>query len=175
MKRVFNNSFGGNGLNARLTVTHDGTEHVYSNLFIVSIEIENSGIQDRPSFPFAITLSPADKAIWLECKTADHLHQLISQVDVSPDKPVATIDLKAIPFNREDTYLITLYIVIPTGSESPGPVRLVTAEPVRFVPMIGLTDMTYAAIEMIAEIMTVTKLPLSGLLRITVPRRKRMQ
>jgi hypothetical protein len=102
------------------------------NLSIANIELVNSGNKDYPSFRLGFTLSDGDAALLCLATTPDRHHEAQILTQLGPGAPAANIDCILHPFNRQDLYKFTLYIVANQAAEAVGQIQLGSPEPVIF-------------------------------------------
>jgi hypothetical protein len=102
------------------------------NLSIANIELVNSGNKDYSSFRVGFTLSEGDAAVICRGATPDRHHEAQILTQLGPGAPAANIDCILSPFNRQDLYKFTLYIVARQTAEAVGQIQLGSPEPVIF-------------------------------------------
>jgi len=132
---VFRHTLGDSSLQAKITVSDGTNDFQFDNLFLLDVRIVNRGNRDMAQFPFGVTLSEDNKAIHVESVTPDRHHAVIERSDVTPAAPKGEVDFALQPFNRADTYLLKLYVVLPDGRERPGPIAISSPEAIRLTTM----------------------------------------
>ena len=122
-------------LQAKIVITHNNQTTTFENLFLAEIQVVNRGNKDLDEFQFGTTLVDNDRCIYVEAVPPDRHHQVSQRTTVSPQSPQKDIDLVLQPFNRGDSYLFKLYLVIPEGQNEPGEIKLGSPSPIKFVEM----------------------------------------
>lgn len=123
-----------------LTINDQGRDFKFSNLHIAELQIANKGNRDFASFRFGITLSDSDQGILAASKSSDRHHMVEMDHVPSPSFPQKTIDFTLTPFNRRDTYTVTVYVVAP-DSQDPSDIDVTTPEAVRLVPLKSFSEL----------------------------------
>jgi hypothetical protein len=133
---VFRPSGSAGDLQAAIAVTHSDKTVTFKNLFLAEVQVVNKGNRDLNELTFGITLGDGDRCIYVEVKPSDRYHHAsIVGNPVTPSSPQPEIDFVVRPFNRQDAYSFSLYVVIPEGRVEPQDIVLGSASPIRFVPM----------------------------------------
>ncbi|MHA1861057.1 MAG: hypothetical protein ACTSVM_02005 [Candidatus Ranarchaeia archaeon] len=122
-------------LQAKIVITHDNQTATFENLFLAEIQVVNRGNKDMDEFLLGTTLVDNDRCIYVEAVPPDRHHQVFQEITVSPQSPQKDIDIVLQPFNRGDSYLFKLYLVIPEGQNEPGEIKLGSSSPIKFVEM----------------------------------------
>jgi hypothetical protein len=138
---------GGSDVKGKLTLSSStgGYAEDIPNLFVADVEIVNRGNRDFASFKIGFTLSDGDLAVHCAISAADRHHQAKISTQLGPATPAKAIDFDLAPFNRQDLYKFTLYIVVPDAAEQPGEIQLSSPEPVIFNKAPTTTERLLAA------------------------------
>lgn len=115
-----------------VTITEKNQDFKFDTLYLAKIILANKGNRDFEKFSFGVTLAKNDLAVRAIATSSDRHHELQSAVWPSPASPQNVIDFTTLPFNRGDTYPISIFITTPAGTE-PGKVQVSSPEPVKFV------------------------------------------
>lgn len=129
--------FSGSDIVATLTLSSilkGGYAQNVPNLSIANIEVVNRGNKDYPEFRIGFTLSEGDVALHCVVSPTDRHHQAQIGTQLGPSTPTREIDFTLVPFNRQDEYKFTLYIIARNGADAPGEITLGSPEPVTFDP-----------------------------------------
>jgi hypothetical protein len=102
------------------------------NLFIADIRLENRGNRDLVALELGLTLSETDSAVYCSINSIDRHHVGTIKNPVGPGSPSREIDIRLVPFNRQDIYNLTLYLVTDPTSDEPGEIGFSSTEPVVF-------------------------------------------
>lgn len=132
---IFRQANGSSGLRARIAITDGQNTSTFENLFIADVQVVNRGNSDIEEFPFGVTLSGGDKCVHVERFPPDRHHLIIQEKAVTPQDLQSEVDFILKPFNRKDSYLVKLYIVIPEGATDPQPIGLGSSKPIKFTEM----------------------------------------
>lgn len=126
--------FSTGGVSARLTLASikGGHGEDIPNLFVVKVDVVNGGNHDFQSFNVGLTLSQGDLAVHCDVATPDRHHQAKLATTIGPGAPAPVLDFELVPFNRQDLYKFTLYLVVPEGQTVPREIALSSPEPVTF-------------------------------------------
>lgn len=144
---IFRQGDNSSGLRAKIAIADNGSIATFENLFFVDIQLVNKGNIDIESFPFGVTLSGGDECVHVE-HTAPNRHHIISQSPViKPQNPSNEIDFTLTPFNRKDSYLFKLYIVIPDDAKDPKNIILGSPNPIKFAEMPTVSETLSKAAE----------------------------
>ncbi len=134
-------------LTAKIAISHDDNSITFDNLFLANIQIVNRGNRDIDEFPFGITLGHGDSCIHIETSSPDRHHVIIQKTAVNPQSPQSEIDFILKPFNRRDSYLLRLYLVVPKEEEKPKEIILGSSYPIRFTAMPTIAEVLIKATE----------------------------
>ena len=93
----------------KITFTNGSTEFHFENLYIVETQIRNEGNTDFSNFDLKLTLSPFAKIVYLDCKGQDTSHEAVLKEKIEFASPSMIADLFLNPFNRNNTFHITIY------------------------------------------------------------------
>jgi hypothetical protein len=137
---VFKQSIDGAEIVSTVTITEEGQDFKFDTLYLAEINLVNKGNKDFEEFTFGVTLAKNDLAILAVGKSSDRHHQVNATDSPSAAAPRNAIDFAVAPFNRADTYSISLYIVAPAGTE-PGDVLVSSREPVKFVDAPSMSEL----------------------------------
>lgn len=160
---IFRQANGASGLRAKIAITDNGNTNTFENLFIADVQIINRGNRDLDQFPFGITLSGGDTCVHVEQIPPDRHHAIIQETTVRPQSPQSELDFTLKPFNRKDSYLLKLYIVIPEGAKDPQRIGLGSSHPVKFTEMPTVADTLTKAAE--GLLLTIGPLDISASLK----------
>lgn len=150
------------GMRASLTLFSPtgGYAQEIPNLFVANIEVMNRGNKDYDSFKLGFTLSNGDSAVHCAVNSSDRHRQAQIVTTLGPGTPVNEIDFLLVPFNRQDQYKFTLYVVTQYGAERPGEIRLGSTEPVIFSQAPSVAEVAAEAAKLALKI---------GPIKISVP------
>lgn len=135
MTPIFRQAHGSSGVRARIAISDGQNTSTFENLFIADVQVVNRGNSGIERFPFGVILAGGDKCVHVERLPPDRHHLIIQETEVTPQDPQSEIDFILDPFNRKDSYLVKLYIVIPEGSTDPQAIELGSSHPIKFVEM----------------------------------------
>lgn len=124
---------GKSSLSTRLVVEKDETTYEYDNLYVASVNLDNSGNQDYESFRFGVTLPKNADVIHVDTFSEDRHHDIRQITDLGLDEPVREVDFELKPFNRQDSYQFDLHIVLSSRRLSSESISFGTSYPVKFV------------------------------------------
>jgi len=131
--KLFAPPFGGASPRFRVAFTPlTGTATELTNVHALRLELINRGIQDKPRMTFGVTLPEGQGIVHAEMLAGDRHHSLKIDGEIRPDFPSNEIDIILEPFNRRDSYILTLYVTIPENIEDVGPLSLSSTEAVQF-------------------------------------------
>jgi hypothetical protein len=100
------------------------------NLALAQISLTNKGNQDIEKYNFGVTMQESNKVIDVRMLEPDRHHQMTTSFhDLTT--PISQLDFTLEPFNREDTYNVTVYF---TYEKAAGPVKLSSPHPSKLVP-----------------------------------------
>lgn len=99
---------------------------------MVNFEIVNKGNRDLQSFKFGLSYPNKDLVLHCDGQTADRHHIARVLTELGPGLPTTEVDFELAPFNRKDSYTLTLFVVAKGGQEVPGEFRISSSEPVVF-------------------------------------------
>lgn len=133
-------------LRAKVTIEQDGQQCQFDNLFRLRITITNRGNHDLPEFKFGITADKGDMVIWAEAEGPDRHHTITDLTGVGPMRPCEEVDFCCSPFNRGDTYQISLFMVAPAQRSEPSMPQLSSPVPVKFTEMPTIGEIMRAAL-----------------------------
>lgn len=131
--RVFGSMSGESSLSTRLVVEKDGSKYDYDNLYVASVNLDNSGNQDYESFQFGVTLPENADVIHVDTFSEDRHHDIKQITDLGLDEPVREVDFKLDPFNRQDSYQFDLHIVLSSERPPSEIISFGSSHPVKFV------------------------------------------
>jgi hypothetical protein len=119
---------------ANVTVVENGENHDFEDLTMVSLTIKNKSKVDMKTFDFGLTLSDGPEIIYVEFQTSDRHHnaEVTSEVP-KPKKPLNAVDVRIAPLNRDDEYVVKLYIHSPNRKINSSDIKISTPEPVRWL------------------------------------------
>jgi len=137
---VFRPSGNAEQLEAVIALTHTGKTVTFKNLFLAEVQVVNKGNHDLDELKFGVTLGDGDRCVFVEATPPDRHHNVSLGGPVTPDAPQHEIDFVLKPFNRRDSYLFKLYLVIPEGRRKPQDIVLGSASPIRFVSMLTAAE-----------------------------------
>ncbi len=120
-------------LQARVVIPFGAEERTFANLFVALVKISNRGNRDIPEFRFGLTLGKGDAAIYIEANGDDRHHEIRTETEISPNSPSEILDFTCKPFNRGDTYSISIFIVVNDEKAAPEPIQPSSAHSIRFV------------------------------------------
>ena len=102
-------------INTQITLDDGTNEYKFSNLYIGTIEIINTGLIDFENFLFGITLPDGIKFIQNKHTPKDRHHNAEISNEPTLTNQTDSFDITLIPFNRKDRYV---FDVILTSSNS---------------------------------------------------------
>lgn len=142
----------GASLTARVVVEHGAHSETLDNLYLIKLQIRNSGPADRDRFEFGVTLPSGDydlRAIHVEGEGADRHHEATANAPLDPAAPRHAADIVARPFNRGDAYTVRVYVVVQKGDRDPAPddIQLGSREAVCFRRVPTYADILAASAE----------------------------
>jgi hypothetical protein len=114
----------------------------FDKLYVIQIEVDNRGNQDKTTFDFGITLLSDAKAIFVLTTTPDRHHKAKELSKASPSSPISEIDYTLEPFNRKDKYSFKLYAVTGQTFLTEQDIILSSKEPVIFTERPGVGAVT---------------------------------
>lgn len=117
----------------RISLRHGEENYGYSNLAIVRLRIANVGANDIAEFPFGLSLSNGDNAIFCNVKGPDRHNPIDIVEPPTPLAPKSSVDFNCKPFNRGREYSITLYVSPRNGAEKCGDIIPSSPVSVNFV------------------------------------------
>jgi hypothetical protein len=82
----------------------------FENLSIAQIEIKNNGNIDYEKFEFGITLVKFIAIINLKVSSANRHHSITFEPNINFNQKSNIVDFTLCPFNRKETYEITLFL-----------------------------------------------------------------
>lgn len=132
---IFRQADNPSGLRAKIAIAHNDSTATFENLFIADIQVVNKGNTDIETFPFGVTLSGGDECVHVELTSPDRHHEVSQNPVITPQNPSNEIDFTLTPFNRKDSYLFKLYIVIPDNAKDPQNIELGSPNPIKFIEM----------------------------------------
>ena len=139
---IFIQTLGESSLHAKVTISEDNkVVNQFNNLFLIEVQVVNRGNTDLNEFNFGITLSEGEKAVYVETKSNDRHHLIEQTTLVTPTEPKNEIDFILKPFNRRDSYVCKLFVVIPEGQEKPGEIRPSSPQPIKFTDMPTMAEL----------------------------------
>ncbi|MGE5626905.1 MAG: hypothetical protein ACM3X7_02180 [Solirubrobacterales bacterium] len=157
---LFRKNLEGSTLITNVTISDEGVEYAFENLFVVNIEMINKGNKDFDKFTFGVTLDKEDKIINIEKKHFDKFHDINIIDEVSPKQPLNEVEIILKPFNRKDTYNIRMYVVIPEKNQQPSELQFSSPHSVKFTSMPSLGEATLSigklALEITADVSSST-------------------
>lgn len=130
------------GFNASISLSKaDENKEVESYSFkriaIIRLELQNISNKDYDSFAFGIDLPLGTQGIGLQMETPDRYHNIVPKEGVSIDTPRSQFDFKLEPFNRKESYSIT--IVASTNDENiTGKITLSKTHSIVFVDPVSI-------------------------------------
>ncbi len=165
-RTLYRGDIKGNSVQAKISLVNDGDIYTYNNLYMLDLEIINTGNQDKASFPFGLTLGIGEKAVHTVSTSTDRHHEFILDNVPSPTNTRTSIDCRLTPFNRGDRYFLTVYTVLDDQNTEPLDVSIGSREAVKFVtmPTIG---------ERLSEIAIESALLSIGPIKLRFPERRR--
>ncbi|MDP9080955.1 MAG: hypothetical protein M3O71_26355 [Bacteroidota bacterium] len=101
----------------KITFSTDNTEYHFENLYIVEIEVKNDSSQDYSIFDLKMAVSAFAKIIYMDCNGQDASHEIILKDKIGFEKPCQIADIALNPFNRRNSYHISVYVTCNEGSE----------------------------------------------------------
>lgn len=122
------------------------------NLSVANIEIINHGNKDYPEFKLGFSLSEGDAALHCVANALDRHHQVRFQTKLGPATPTTELDFVLAPFNRQDQYSFTLYVVAQEGRANPDEIKLGSPEPVIFTQVPTITQRLIEASKVAIEL-----------------------
>lgn len=132
---IFRQADNSSGLRAKIAIALNESTATFENLFIAEIQIINKGNTDIEKFLFGVTLSGGDECVHVEHTSPDRHHEVFKNSVITPQNPSSEIDFTVTPFNRKDSYLFKLYIVIPDDAKDPQNIELGSPNPIKFIEM----------------------------------------
>lgn len=114
-------------------------EH-FDHLYLVQLDIINVGNRDLEEFSFGITFNDSDRILFSQCFAKDRHHAIIGAPTPSITIPLSQIDFKCRPFNRRDSYSVTLYAAPALGQTDISEPILSTSQSVRLTREPGLSE-----------------------------------
>jgi hypothetical protein len=122
-------------LSVEVIIHGEGAETAFTqpNLFLIHVTLRNVSRHDFTAFPFGITLSGGDTAVYIEAGGADRHHVMTTVKGAAPEARSSQIDLICTPFNRGDEYWVSLFVVIPDGRKVPSEALVSSSTPARLV------------------------------------------
>lgn len=124
------------GPSFRVTFTPvGGVATELANLHTLRVELINRGNSDRTTMLLGLTLPVGQNIVHAEKATGDRHHRMTIQGELSPSTASNEIDVVLEPFNRGDTYTLTLYVTLPPDIDEVGPIEPSSSEAVRFVEL----------------------------------------
>lgn len=138
---IFRQADNSSGLRAKIAIACNDNTATFENLFIANIQVINKGNTDIEAFPFGVTLSGGDQCIHIDHTSPNRHHEVTQSPLITPQNPTNEIDFTLKPFNRKDSYLFKLYIVIPDNAIDLQDIELSSPNPIRFteIPTVSET------------------------------------
>ncbi len=109
--------------------TVNDASYQYDNICLIDIELKNLGNTDYPEFKLGVNLQHG-VAINIKTKGGDRHHEAQSHDNVDFGSPNDSFDIILKPFNRTDTYFISVWSTSIDG-ETPIP-SFSTGHPIKF-------------------------------------------
>lgn len=144
---IFRQADNSSGLRAKIAIEQNDSTATFENLFIADIQVVNKGNTDIETFPFGVTLSARDECVHVELTPPDRHHEVSQSPVITPQNPSNEIDFTLTPFNRKDSYLFKLYIVIPDNAKDPQKIELGSPTPIKFIEMPTVSETLSKAAE----------------------------
>lgn len=148
VKQFFNSKIN-SLLPTQITLTGTTREYKFDNLYILTIELINTGENDYNEFEMGFTLSSDLVAIDIKEKTPDRHHVINYSVKPSLENQVSHSDFSLCPFNRPDKYVIDIFVVSSKEEVTEEDVVLSTRNPIKFV---NLVNKQYNPLDLIQEV-----------------------
>lgn len=124
------------GPSFRVTFTPiGGSATELANLHTLRVELINRGNSDRARMLLGLTLPVGQNIVHAEKTTGDRHHRMTIQGELNPSTASNEIDVLLEPFNRGDTYTLTLYVTLPPDIDEVGLIVPSSSEAVRFVEL----------------------------------------
>jgi len=131
----------------RVTFTdEEKSSWAFDNLYVIQLDVDNRGNQDKAKVDFGITLLSDAKAIFVVTTTQDHYHKAQDLTKASPSKPINEIYYTLEPFNRRNKYSFKIYEVTGNIALTKQDIQLNSKKPVIFVerPRVGVLTNGFA-------------------------------
>jgi len=118
--------------NTQMVFKNGTNEYEFPDLYIGTIEIINTGLNDYPIFPLGLTLVEGGKFIQCKLSTTNsrhHIAELINEPTIT--NQTTSFDIKLKPFNRKNRYVFDVHL---TNSNLPmldSCFQLCTSKPVK--------------------------------------------
>ena len=144
---IFRQADSSSDFRAKIAIAHNDSTATFENLFIADIQVVNKGNTDIETFPFGVTLSGGDKCVHVEHTPPDRHHGVSQNPEITPQNPANEIDFTLTPFNRKDSYLFKLYVVIPDDAKDPQNIELGSPNPIKFTEMPTVSETLSKAAE----------------------------
>ena len=155
------------GYDSEITLSNStsGHKYHYTGLATLQLELTNTGNKDITSFDLGVNLPAGATIIGIQHEGPDRYHIVTQKSVISIEHPADYADFVLAPFNRKDTYYITL-VVSYNGDELLRKVKLSTTQPVRLVNEFTIDKAELAYLRGFLEI----PFPLGTLLSLALPK-----
>ena len=160
------------GYDSEITLSDSatGSKHHYAGLSTIKLELINSGNKDIESFDVGINLPNGALILGLQHETPDRYHIVTQTPPISIATPASYVDLILKPFNRNDTYIITL-VVSYTGDDLLNQVFLSKSQPIKFIDELIINQLE---LEILSQFLK-SIAPMGGLLSLSFPKTLRQK